>query len=148
MTRDEMLALPAGEELDAAVAEHIMGFRWFTTPRGDLRSLLEPAEEYHHDKHPCWPIILCEDMSLPVASDGWRFIPKFSTDVAAAWRIMELLRGRFSNVSLHAANGWGLTVWDIGRPVDPFSLHGPVNADAAPLAICRTALLAVTEDKA
>ena len=70
-------------------------------------------------------------------------VPHYSEDIKATWLVMDVLCKRFTNVSLHAAWGWGLTVWDqVTGSLDHKNLVPPSNADTAQLTICRTALQA------
>lgn len=117
MTREEIAALPAGQKLDALIHEHVFG-RVVNWRAGcaftDETGLL-----------------------------GWNPVPKYSSEIRAAWDVVEKLRERFSTISLYCGNGWGLVVSTIYSPCQEREWVGPVNADTACLAICRTALLTV-----
>lgn len=76
-------------------------------------------------------------------TDDLQGIPRYCANIEAAWLVVEKLRERFTNVALHAANGWGLTCWDVTRDGDEVNTVDPTNAETAPLAICRAALAAV-----
>jgi hypothetical protein len=104
---------------DAEVAERVMGWRrieWEggTTPMG--RS------------------------SKNVLSLVLEEVPHYSTDIAAAWQVVEHLFTRGLRLSLNAFGGdpWWAEFADEGYE------HGAqAPADTAPLAICRAALAAV-----
>lgn len=96
------------------------------------------------------------DADLCYWQDGWgpRHVLEYSSYLTDAWHIVDKIRERFSNVSLHGSNGWGLTcfnIYDSETDLELFSddrqqfiernIVGPVNADTPALAICRTALL-------
>lgn len=115
MTRDEILSEPAGPRLDAWVAEHVMGW----TPTG-----------------------LAKDFNgVPFPEP----IPNYSTDIAAAWEVVELVGG-------FEIEQWG-DVWEKkGTIIWAASFNLPdgknivhATAATAPLAICRAALLAMME---
>ena len=84
---------------------------------------------------------------VDAGTNYYRPIPKYTTDLVAAWKVMEALRARFSNVALHGDNGWGLTVWHVGREGMEGRFHGPCNAATAPHAIALTALLTTVKDE-
>lgn len=113
MTREEILALPAGPELDALVAKFVM----------DFKEINPQASE------PYW-----------VRPDGrCQFMAEFrpSMDIAAAWEVAEKLARR-NQVSV----GYSpiLKEWAANFTDDDEDSQW---ADTAPLAICRAALLAV-----
>jgi hypothetical protein len=109
--------LNPGRELDALVAEKVMGRRF-------TRHLCEPGTPPHE-----W-----------VDSD----VPEYSTDIAAAWGVVEKLREHFAGVEVMAltktnanpnyfeAKLWANT-W----------VHSFAEAPTAPHAICLAALKAV-----
>lgn len=64
LTRETVLALAAGRELDALIEERVFGHRFYRTETGSLWST-----------------------DLP----GYLFLPPYSTDLAAAWLVVEKL---------------------------------------------------------
>ena len=121
-----MIRAVPGPEMDAAVAEHVMGWiyhppsadtegvAWWEVPEGDpTRDRFGSAD---------WP-------------------PCYSTDIAAAWPVLEKLRLKYTTVKIFAQNGWsvalGLIHADGGEVWTVL-----VNAPTAPLAICKAALKA------
>jgi hypothetical protein len=121
--------MPAGRELDALVAEKVMG--WTLCDRvamgwGDGPPVFATGEDPY------------DDTARPSRQD-WR--P--SEDIAAAWEVVENWRNRCNGegvvlLSWHSEE-WvcELGIWG----VESGFRHAP--ADTAPLAICRAALLAV-----
>ena len=85
MTKEEISAMEAGEQLDCLVAEEVMGepkpSRW--TPRNALN--LQLAGNPAMSKGENW-VCLCkyEEGDIPV----WYPLP-FSTDISAAWQVVE-----------------------------------------------------------
>lgn len=108
LTREAVLAMPAGSELDCWVDHLVMG-------------------------------------GLPPHFEVLR--RPYSTDIAAAWRAVEAMRKQGVFLSVHAAEaGYRCEAWTPGedetaprRRADGWE---DCDADAAPLAICRCALLA------
>jgi len=121
MTIDEILNMPAGREMDALVAEKVMG--WM--PKNNL---------YWKDNEGSfagWATNYPEYEVKP-------FNP--SIDIAAAWDVVVKM-ARTTNVNLawiNSAKGW-LWNFKIGRTW--------ASSDTAPLAICRASLLAVMESE-
>lgn len=136
MTREEILSLPAGRELDVLVAEKVMGWRCTI------------GETSHKGRVIAWP--------FPDRS-GIEFEP--STDIAAAWLVVEHIRGwkplcrrdpcdYFAIDSPQVGNdypdppgAWCVGWHDYAGGERISSVEA--KADTAPLAICRAALLAV-----
>lgn len=107
---------PAGRDLDAMIAEKVMGWR---------RQSEAPQDVWQrHDER------LAE-------------LPKFSTDIAAAWQIVEKLGPDdiFLTITLLPDGEYECTAQnEIGETL-MLGKSGHVKADSAPLVICRAALL-------
>jgi len=137
MTRDEILAMEPGRELDVLVAEEVMGFDVVEDPEsaicggsrvsGGLWVIIE--RDYHEWGHKV-------DQSEP-----------YSTDIAAAWEVVEKMDERKRWVHIRSSmdqnlkeRGWAV---DMGRWWNRTRLG--VWARTVPEAICKAALLAVME---
>jgi hypothetical protein len=113
-----------GRQLDAAVAERVMGAD--KEKEIDL-AMLDPSGVIDSFRDTIWANIL----------------PHYSTDIAAAWRVVEKLR----------EEGWQvvINVLDDGAEVavtrHEMAGHLYEFADTAPLAISRAALRAVAADE-
>lgn len=117
MTRDEVLAMKPGRELDALVAEKVMGWQIF----GDEG--VHPRHKDLFDKTPHWSML--------------REYPCYSEKIAAAWEVVGKI-----NDCLHLKEHGVKGVWEVFF----CGYHGSiVSADTAPEAICKAALLAVME---
>jgi len=118
MTREEILNMPAGREMDALIAKEVMGW------------VLNPPNVRGHG----W---LIHDHKMI----GINSLPYFSTDIAAAWEVVE-------------KEEHGFSLWVSGVRSAPLCKAEIIIGDnrygcyanTAPLAICRAALLAVLED--
>ena len=108
----------AGRELDALIAEKVMGWN----RRGPGRHV--------SDYNNWW--ILPDGKSL----NPLRFCP--STDISAAWEVVLSLRNRWGTFTLVAGLQWHCYDNEDGNYVERMG-----SADTAPLAICRAALKAV-----
>jgi predicted nucleic acid-binding protein len=118
MTRDEILAMPAGRKMDALVAENVMGLDLFTPVTDPYFTSQGIYQQVNH-------------------------IESYSADIAAAWEVVEkMVNGKWRVNIENDINGrkWGCDFKD-----DP--LHTTLCvADSLTLAICRAALLAVMEN--
>ena len=117
MTRDKILAMPAGPDLDALVAAKVMGW----ARKGPYLVPLELTAR------------LLEAHQVPD-------VPCYSTDITAAWRVVEKMKDD-GDVFIE---WWRDGEWTVARKPLGFRGEGDViSAPTAPLAICRSALLAV-----
>ena len=136
MSIDDM---PAGRELDALIAEKVMGREicdeeeWSVqTSRSGLR--VEGMVCPKHGLNSC----------LQRA-----FLPFYSTDIAAAWEVFEAVQegitGKVYGGSILAAYVGGLNGYfaEFKRGCEPGPLEVSEFGVTAPLAICRAALKAV-----
>ena len=119
---------PTEQHLDLLVAEHVMGWR-------------KPTRPYQAwDRRPDVPgVILCRQHELP----------HFSTDIAAAWQVVEKLRERCT-VDISVEHSVARVRVFRGDRYDllPGAVRdlAQVEARTAPLAICLAALQAVQAD--
>lgn len=136
--------IPAGREMDALVAEKVMGWKHVGNWEGDDR---------YHPVDAIW----ADGDGNTLPPDPW---PHYSTNIAAAWKVVEkmisvgTLKGT-GDVVLYYVNNDGCYYDDVGGahwycavcvyedgPEYDFDDDG-VRADTAALAICRAALKAV-----
>lgn len=131
-----MSRLEAGRELDALVAEKVMGWRVV------LRESDRPGVVYFDN-----------------GDGGGHLAPAYSTDIRAAWDVLEKMSGannptgpHIDSVILNTPHGPGqfpddvpLGKWSIEWFDGVETLMG-TDADTAPLAICLAALKAVGAD--
>jgi hypothetical protein len=137
LTREQILAMPAGREMDALVAERVMEIRvywhhYYLTGDGKLTK--------------CGPFLngqdSCESVNRKVAG--------YSTDISAAWRVVEKMRDALGHWELaHHIDDPRKCYAEFGGEYEPYdgwhTCKGCALADTAPLAICRAALLATLE---
>lgn len=117
MTRDEILAMPAGREMNALIVEKVMKWNVKVT-------LKDYVIEY----------------------------PRYSTDIAAAWQVIEKLAHEPYSWDIKSVNliggklNWFVCYWGDGSKPGTI-LDWYTYCDSLPLAICRVALLAVMEQE-
>lgn len=134
--------LPAGRELDALVAEKVMG-----------EAVVEHGEEFLRNAEGLWgsrpKLTVLRPSHRPNAPDGMRRLklPAYSTDIAAAWEVVERLLSRKMYPDLVSSNYPVVWTCEVDSYSDPEAATDPwpvkACADTAPLAICRAALAAV-----
>jgi hypothetical protein len=122
-------------ELDIEVAEKIFGFQWMVTESMPDRFLVGPDETYFLAQAGCKPA----PIDSPIAYRPYETVPHFSTDIAAAWTVVEHM----------AKDGWYYEILNSGDevyvifcqdPEDPYS----GSASTASEAICKAAIAALT----
>jgi len=133
-TREEIMNMD-GQALNRAVAEQVMGYTI-----------------YHYDKdyeENCYFMLMNDEFDPVEPLDGrrkteeeaWNDCPDFSGSISAAWEVVEKI-GETWEVKVFNRNGW--TCY-ISSSLDE-GYNYRETGDTAPLAICRTALLATMEE--
>ena len=126
---------PPGRRLDALVAEKVMGWLWVT----------EDAEQpeavpYLRDGKGgvYYPTVAAEFPKLPTAGGN---IPPYSTDIGAAWEVLEKMRAQLpgKEIMLYHLDGWGVgSLCQAPSTIEIGEHYG--EAETAPHAICLAAL--------
>jgi hypothetical protein len=130
MTRDEIMKMEACAELDALIAEKVMGWKRYRTAKREMYWLDNPAKRVM----PRGPGVFETTDNIPPFDDAYDHVPPFSTEIAPAWEVVEKL----GLSVLKVQDGWQ------ARKHVSMSDETSSNGETAPLAICRCALLAVT----
>lgn len=135
LTREKVLAMEAGRELDALVVEKVMGYKF-----------VQEGSTLWKDDAPFPFVIYDEEFGYCLYEkyeDGWPFTTfNPSADISAAWAVHTEINKR----------GWGMCLLDrySHGPSRPFEYGCQLGKDGvthvgygetAPLAICRAALL-------
>lgn len=124
--------IEAGRELDARIAETVFGWQWEKHPTEDVR-YFRMADKFVY--------------GIIINSQGMHYLaalPAYSTDIAAAWLVVESprLAELFANVEvsiIRFLNYYACQIED-DTGANCVTAHAPT----APLAICRAALEALT----
>ena len=145
MNRDDILNKEAGPEMNALVAEYVMGQTDFDHP-GFFWN-----EGTTEDGKDGWDGFNCPRCGAPKGDTG-KCVKHYSTDISAAWEVIEKLK-QLGFLIIRLATGdilgnfWQFQCADKWREI---SRDGDkdyfANAPTAPLAICQAALLAMLED--
>ena len=123
MTKEEILAMEAGKELNKLIGEEIFELEvkdfWPVEPKPNGYS-------YH----------------MRVSAEGsgyrqaWDLLPHYSTDISAAWPVVEKLKDYYPKIEFNQYS----RKWEV-----EFLLCAIALADTAPEAICKAALLTKLE---
>lgn len=132
LTREEIENIPAGRDIDAWIAQEIIGLA-----RIDLGSANCPycGSEMWQGK----------DRARCSQCNEWRYSPykEYSAEISAAWEVVEKLH-LMVRPSILSGN-WVAMKFERVYLSGKWEGVGEATADTAPLAICRAALLAILE---
>ena len=116
----------AGRELDALVAEKVMGFR-------------------HCLVIPLGPHATPTLMGSPPNATGRNKVPEYSGDIAAAWLVVEKMRERFDTVIVESClDGFSVRLGDYEAPAPLVHVSIDPRQGGVALAICLASLKAVS----
>lgn len=119
-TEAEVAKLEAGRELDALVAEYVMG--WTRHP--------EPT--HPTDNRTIGGVLYCPP-GFPYDMNSANVVPCFSTDIPAMWQVIEHFNE--FNVQLYShEDGWTFEIYKNASMYE-------ASAGMAPGAVCKSALL-------
>jgi hypothetical protein len=133
--------MPAGREMDALVAEKVMG-----EPKPIIVDDWDSVFSRWLDGCPIEsPKEAWLEACLYEHGDTQEWIPRpFSTDIAAAWQVMEKLKDKFFCGIEFCGDCWQASMQEREGGLD----YVEGNADTAPIAICRVALKAMGREYA
>lgn len=171
----DIAMLEAGRELDALVAELALGFRWeeWQTGRGLYdQENIKRGKRFHNNK-----LAFEEVPPMGQEAVSTRPLPHYSTDIASAWAVVHEMRRRGFDFKMeqsgahhYVGSNGRFTVFNEKTMVS-FTCHNAVcseekgpgvdwhgaaggnghgaelEAETAPLAICRAALKALGADQ-
>lgn len=133
--------IAAGPDLDAEIARRVFGFWLARHPDG-----LMDGDEYWWTEHPTTDGSWCyASVALPrLMGPNVRYrdgLPKFSTDIAAAWAVVERCTEIGGKVAYRDVNGLPVATWFMAHFENAhiWSCSSPEAAEA----ICRAALAAL-----
>ena len=142
-----MSQMEAGRELDALIVEKVMGWAWFrhTCIAGGKRYWARSLFIPDHNVEPFDGGYGIEN--VPAVGDETVAImnaPNYSTDIAAAWQVVEKMRERGWHFLLMVSHESGMAIasFYLG-PHDRSDLSATEEWQNAPRAICRAALKAM-----
>lgn len=125
----------AGREMDALIAEKVMGLRVYNNPGEYAKPFVLTLIDGESDK--------------PPFRDGQMVtLPSYSTDIGAAWEIVSKLTDNTQPIyHTFTLSRYGLGVWGYRAVIGVAYTMGKMDvegiAKTAPLAICRAAAKAV-----
>lgn len=128
----------AGKMLDAAIAETFFGYQWWKSRSTGRRCIYAPGRNPEHMQTP-------SDKTEPLVTDWERgtWTPKYSTNMADAWRVVEAMREHptplMTNLRL-VAYSYARTYATFDHTADDNEWSEANGEHATPLAICLAAL--------
>ncbi len=146
--------MKAGRELDALVAEKVMGWQWMRQEAGHrygdgtilaenkVRAYLyRPMKKERAE----WSELIPDDGKYPRGKNN--FIDNYSTDIAVAWQVVEHLLGAHEHNTFELEYGFGddqdwCASFGCSESDDKDGVVTIELADTGPLAICLAALKA------
>src|SRR5262245_9196319 len=143
MTAEQIDKLEPGRELDALIAEKVMGWKWYVGVANlgsgpKYRYLDEPNE--WNPLRPEWDGVTEMPIGHPAAQDS-RF-PYYSDDISAAWLVVEKLTTTTKQWFHYEQSSTTCTAIFQNDAYEGWDACS--EADTVPLAICRAALKAVS----
>jgi hypothetical protein len=138
MNKEQISNMPAGREMDALIAERVMGMQWYSwtdeAMGGIIRGLRFP------DRFSYAVLEFYERTTIEYPA-----LEPYSTDVKAAWGVVEKMTPlyRFGLAQVESGRFWFAQFENIEHFGEWEAFES--EDETAPLAICRAALLAVLE---
>lgn len=137
LTREEILAMEPGPELDKLIAEHVMGWSIYRYDKDVPKRCYYMLVDKSFDS-------VVDDGSWNAGErkteeEAWKDNRSFSTDISAAWEVVTQLK----------LNNWEFIIAseddkiDVTFYWDAHRMEGAIFGGTAPEAICKAALLAV-----
>lgn len=124
MTKDEILNMPAGKDMDRLIAEKVMG--WYVSPDGLVDPTHKPGDVFLGD--------VCSEYP-------------FSKGIAEAWLVVKFLKSNFWSTEIICwdfSERWAVTCeYRTGHGEPRKTLYA--DAETPMLAICRAALLSINQ---
>jgi hypothetical protein len=155
MKLEEILNMSAGRDMDALVAEKVLGWTPWLEKRGEYNYVVWQRSEDREPwfAHRDWEKHKARYSKL-IKYDSHHHIEvglyKFSTNVSDAWDVVEKMKDKFSFILKHDdppgiddKYRWYCELYAKGEPFIDYDVHGPT----APLVICRVALLYAFDER-
>ncbi len=148
MTRDEIMKLEAGRELDALIAEKVMGndplISWaiYNKDKTAYYDVLERRQDASDQ--------LAKSRSLRdhgATVDMLKTYKPYSTDIADAWQVVEYLEKRDILIDIVRISDRDSLYWLVRLRLIGYNTAYVARAETAPLAICKAALMVVTMEE-
>lgn len=136
--RAEILALKPGPTMDALVTEKVMGW---VRAEPDIKPEYAPLGYVLMPPSTLKPGWHVASEDVQPASDAWVLVPAYSTDLAAAWTVVE--QAFWARIE-RTGSDWVHVEVQATVGVMPMAISAPTF----PLAACRAALLAALEAEA
>lgn len=149
MNRDDILKMEAGREIDALVAEKVMGWKPWLEQRGEYTYIIwqKPNDREPWFRSRDWKSLQKNYEPFEGKYDPHKHIEilnfKPSTDISAAWELIKEMsaKGYWCYMGTLSSESYAVFTKESLVPLE----KGRASVYDLPLAICRAALLAVME---
>lgn len=168
MTKEGILAMDAGAELDILIQEQVFGKKVLRIGNrnfpeeskeerrawnlrcvscGDQDPVSSGGFDMDPSRHICFNFCLGRE-GQPLrrkGSFGELILPYYSTDILAAWEILRKLRGEYWCIEIKIADGCWVIMELLRTPPIKVEVNTRTSFEKLPEAICKAALLAKSE---
>lgn len=163
MTKEEIRIEPVGRRLDALIAYHILGWKWFENKMSEQKlRILQPPVRDGWKRSPwgpnCfrevreeWPSNRALDWDRCGLIKDQFGLPRYSTDDGAAWKVVKAMSQWMFDIKWGFVENLCIGDWQpihMNASAAGFLVNfGDCSAlaETMPLAVCRAALLAKLE---
>ncbi|MBA7576092.1 hypothetical protein ES708_27927 [subsurface metagenome] len=140
MTKEEILAMEPGTELDILVAEKVMGHPMPDFISEDALDLYLAGTPIHCDSWTC--VCHYDEGDIPT------WVPAtYSTDISAAWQALKKLREEYWCIEIKIADGCWVIMELLRTPPIRVEVNAGTPFERLPEAICKAALIATDAGK-
>ena len=142
MTKEEILAMEAGEDLDGLAAAEVMGepMPEFTPENALVFQMTGSPVKSPKGNWLC--LCIYDEGDIPT----WRPVP-YSTDISATWLVLKKLREEYWCIDIRIADGCWIIMELLRDPPIRVVVNAGTPFEKLPEAICKAALLARLEAK-
>jgi hypothetical protein len=166
LSREKILVMPADREMDILIAEKIMGLKVVARnhPCGcdpecgdyEASSFIPPIGGWYDTEDVVYlpEYGIYPPIAEPMMGDSYcivNIVPFYSINISAAWQVVEKFVEQGDKFHIFRYGNWNKKeskkCWQSYMGKAEYNLFPFASADTAPLAICRAALLAVSEEK-
>ncbi|MBA7635928.1 hypothetical protein ES703_43538 [subsurface metagenome] len=140
MTKEEILAMEPGTELDILVAEKVMNHPMPDFISEDALDLYLAGTPIHCDSWTC--VCRYDEGDIP------QWVPAtYSTDISAAWQALKKLREEYWCIEIKIADGCWVIMELLRTPPIRVEVNAGTPFERLPEAICKAALIATDAGK-
>lgn len=147
ITREKILSMPVGREMDKLIAIHVMGWQMYQYDKDIEENCYFMLVDDEFEPVAEWEGYSVKQGERKTEEEAWRDNRKFSTDISAAWEVCEIFREKlFSKRKRYMDELQRVISADRGLK-NALIVWPDVFWWISPSAICRAALLTTLQDQ-